>query len=397
MPKFIVFCADGTWNGPGQAESSSTSGDITNVLKTYRTLRGSPSIPGSELASEQEVTLTDAAGQVLQVAKYLDGVGDSSNPLVHAIGGDFGAGTIARIVRGYTFVSRNYEAGDKIVLIGFSRGAYTARALGGLIAGQCLLDKTKLDLNDKAHAYALGCAAWREHRAQTCGDEGFLQRLAEAVPTLDAFSVSSPTADQYVSAPIEAIAVWDTVGSLGVPDFHDGRNVDLFRFADKKLAPKVAHGFHAVSADERRADFTPTLWDADPRALQVLFPGAHADVGGGYPTSNNESGLSNCALHWMVERLRELGLAVAPPAAPFFPDPAGVAHAPWDMPPWDTLPARPRAFPSGLSLSRSVAERLALPEILDSPGANPTSYWPIALGAYLMTPGPRPNISVVKY
>ena len=65
------------------------------------------------------------------MAKYLHGVGDSNNFLAKVLGGGFGEGLITRIVRGYTFVSRNYEDGDKIYLVGFSRGAYTARALAG--------------------------------------------------------------------------------------------------------------------------------------------------------------------------------------------------------------------------------------------------------------------------
>jgi hypothetical protein len=59
-------------------------------------------------------------------------------------------------VRGYTYVSRNYVAGDQIFLVGFSRGAYTARALAGLIAAKGLLDATQFDLNDKVMAYRLG-------------------------------------------------------------------------------------------------------------------------------------------------------------------------------------------------------------------------------------------------
>ena len=398
MSKFIVFCADGTWNGPGQSDAGSTHGDITNVLKAYRALLGNPSVPGSDLSSEQEKVLTDSSGQAIQVAKYLDGVGDSSNPLVHAVGGGLGAGLIARVVRGYTFISRHYASGDKIVLLGFSRGAYTARALGELITGQGLLDATKLDLSDKPRAYALGCAAWRVHREATSGTEGLLEKLAEEGATLASFFVTKPSADQYLPAPIEAVAVWDTVGSLGIPDVQEGVNLDLFRFVDTKLGPTVAHGFHAVSADERRANFTPTLWDQEPRVVQVIFPGAHADVGGGYPTSNDESGLSDCALRWMVARLRAVGVALAgEPAAPFRPDAAGVAHAPWDASPWDKLPTCPRSFPPGLVLSQSVIDRLALRTVLDHPGAAAAPYWPASLGGYLTTPGPRADISVTEY
>ena len=74
------------------------------------------------------------------------------------------AGLIARIVRGYTFVSRNYVPGDCIHLAGFSRGAYAVRALAGLIAAQGLLDAAKTDLADKGAAYRLGAAVWYAYR-----------------------------------------------------------------------------------------------------------------------------------------------------------------------------------------------------------------------------------------
>lgn len=383
MSKFIVFCADGTWNGPGQPGPAGEGSAITNVLKAYRMLAGTPSTPDAEFACEQEKVLTDSQGRALQIAKYIDGVGDSTNWLVHTVGGDFGAGMIARIVRGYTFVSRNYEPGDKIVLLGFSRGAYTARALGGLIAGQGLLDRRKLDLSDKKQAYLWGCSAWRTYRAATCGDEGFLQKLAEAVPMLDTLGTQPPQPGDYLAAPIEAIAVWDTVGSLGIPDIQGGVNLDLFRFVNCTLASSVGHGFHAVSADERRGNFTPTLWDEDSRVVQVLFPGAHADVGGGYPSEDNESGLSDCALQWMAGKLREIGVVAGPPAAPFRPDAAGVAHAPWRDMPWRELASGPRELRAGLTVSQSLGDRLALQEVIEYPGAAPAPYAPAALGAYM--------------
>lgn len=132
MGKQIVFCADGTWNGSGSDDEE--PGPPTNVLKLFHNLAGIDSLDSLALADEQERFLADGAGATLQAAKYLHGVGDSNNLLVKLLGGTLGAGLIARVIRGYTFVSRHYETGDRIHLIGFSRGAYTARALAGLIA-----------------------------------------------------------------------------------------------------------------------------------------------------------------------------------------------------------------------------------------------------------------------
>ena len=71
------------------------------------------------------------------------------------------------------------------------------------------------------------------------------------------------------------------------------------------LSPVVRHGRHAVAVDEMREDFAPTLWNADPRISQVLFVGAHGDVGGGYADSDNECALSDITLKWMTGELAQ--------------------------------------------------------------------------------------------
>ena len=210
------------------------------------------------------------------------------------LGGTVGAGLIARIVRGYTYISRNYQPGDRIFIVGFSRGAYTARALAGLIATKGLLDAQKNDLADKTNAYRLGSAVWYAYRrAALQANTDLLGRLQETVLDLPHFLSLPPGDDQLIAAPIEAVAVWDTVGSLGIPVFTvqcgARRRLPVRRHGSS--ATRCAHGIHAIAVDEQRADFTPTLWDADPRIIQVLFPGAHSDVGGGYDTVGTESGL----------------------------------------------------------------------------------------------------------
>ena len=84
------------------------------------------------------------------------------------LGGVFGEGFIERIVRGYTFVSRNYAPGDRIYLAGFSRGAYTVRALGGMIAAMGLLPPDAMRADDGSYdadqAYSLGIYVWADYR-----------------------------------------------------------------------------------------------------------------------------------------------------------------------------------------------------------------------------------------
>jgi tetratricopeptide (TPR) repeat protein len=169
MSKNILFCADGTWNGPGEPDSDDKTAIPTNVFKLFLNLDGRDTADTYLLEKEQERVLTAADGTMVQHAKYLHGVGDSDNLLVKAFGGALGAGLITRIVRGYTYVSRNYVAGDTIFIVGFSRGAYTARALAGLIATKGLLDATQLDLTDKEMAYRLCGRLIRMKRIDRCG------------------------------------------------------------------------------------------------------------------------------------------------------------------------------------------------------------------------------------
>jgi len=390
MAKNIIFCADGTWNAPGAEDGGNTEAD-TNVFKLFSNL--DPSGPAS-VATEQSRALTDGDGAMLQVAKYLHGVGDSNNLLVRVLGGTFGAGLIERILRGYTFISRNYVPGDKIFLIGFSRGAYTVRALAGLIDAKGLLNATKLDLGDKVDAYRYATGAWYDYRrAKLEARGGLLGRLDDVVgeiPTFFGFK-SFVHADEYVPAPVEAVAVWDTVGSYGIPAYNTKlARIDVFQFADLKLSAAVRSGLHAVAVDEQREDFEPTLWDADLRVTQVLFVGSHGDVGGGYP----ECAQSDAALKWMTGRLAQLGVRFS--AAPIFvprPDPKGPAHQQWRHPPWNRLVHRPRVFPGGLILSQSVVDRLAAGDVVAEPGTAPGPYGPTNLVKYIIGKAAAPGIA----
>ena len=301
MAKTIVFCADGTWNNPNEDQNQDQTADPTNVYKLFTALDGALTAQSLLLADEQEKELAEG-GLTTQVAKYLHGVGDSRNPIIKLMGGAFGAGIISRIVRGYTFISRNYQPGDSIVIVGFSRGAYTARALAGLIAGQGLLN-TPIT-SDKSYAYRCGAQAWYRYRRASLKNPFSLASLGEIVADLPAFLSQGQLkdADFIPIDAITAVGVFDTVGAMGFPDYAaGGERVDAFKFADTKLSAKVQHGFHAVALDERRSDFVPTLWEPAERIVQVLFPGAHGDVGGGYPATNRESGLSDVALAWILK------------------------------------------------------------------------------------------------
>ena len=336
MAKNIIFCADGTWNNAGDELDSDTDAP-SNVFKLFTHLAGKhvSKIHHSEITgrvTEYEKSLI-VDTEVLQVSKYINGVGDSSIRLLEILGGAFGFGLIERIARGYTFISRNYVQGDRIYIIGFSRGAYTARALAGLIANKGLLAK-KFNQGEEA-SYDMAMQAWFSYRngIKQTNYQNRLQNMLTAFTNLKNFFLQNKIkeSDFIKDIKIEAVAVWDTVGALGIPDFEFADNRaeirDGFAFADNALNPKVLRGFHAVAIDEMRLLFRPTLWDKRDGIQQYLFAGAHADVGGGY----KEQGLSDCALRWMIEVLGDVrvGVKFADTAQNVNGDVTAIAHKEW--------------------------------------------------------------------
>jgi uncharacterized protein (DUF2235 family) len=369
MPKRIVFCADGTWNGPEQQtgvtpiDSADDHGElngakVTNVVKLFANLAGRVTPDTMTMRDEQEKVVVDAAGGVVQIAKYIHGVGDSNSFLKKAMGGMFGMGVIARIVRGYTFISRNYEPGDEIHIVGFSRGAYTARALAGMIANVGLLNRAEYDPTDKDEAYRLGVAAWCKSKNMSLHGAGKLTDLANHLLNfVGGFFAQQLKAKQLIpNVPIKSVAVWDTVGSMGIPAYAGDKRYDVFRFVDTKLSDKVQNGFHAMAVDELRMDFPVTAWDSRAGIKQVWFVGAHADVGGGY--SARESRLSDIALEWMMRQLAEVGVRLATPLT-YKPEPliAPAIHQPWSKAPFALLPRSPRSVASTDTIHDSVLRR----------------------------------------
>lgn len=267
MSKRIVVCSDGTWNTPSQKNP-------TNVVKVARAI-----LP------------RDPDG-VEQVVFYDAGVGTGG--LVDRItGGGLGKGLEQNIEDNYRFLVHNFVPGDTIYLLGFSRGAYTARSTAGLIRNSGILRKE--------HAGRIGEALdlyrSRSIEPKSSQAEEFRQRYSHVTG-------------------IEFIGVWDTVGALGIPDAGPltrwlGRRRGAHAFHDTALSSTVGNAFHAVSIDERRKAFRPTLWDETKqvegqRLEQVWFAGVHSDVGGGY----GDDRLADVALAWMLDRAEECDLAI---------------------------------------------------------------------------------------
>lgn len=355
----LVVCLDGT-------NQVKIQPNPTNIARIFDALGGAPVDAGN---GSWETT----AGAVL--GKYLPGVGTQGNPILRLLGAAFGDGIAEPIVRGYTFLSRNYQAGDEIFITGFSRGATAARALAGFIAVHGLLDPAQYATADKDAAYRRAIAAWYAYREPKpdFADQLRLKLIGASLggdlPTL--------AATDYVAVPqIRAVGVFDTVSSLGLPQLDSsGRAVFDFSICDTALNPAVLNGFHALAADETRDLFSPTLWADRAGVVQQVFPGAHSNVGGGYP----ERGLSDGALEWMLGQLEAVGLPfdpglIAPAVAA---DPLDVARDDAVTFPFRDTPRSARAFPHCATPSQFLRDRVGQPaEVL--PGISAADYKPTA-------------------
>lgn len=261
MNKRIAFCADGTWDN---------TGNNTNVYRIYKAL---------QVAADQ-------------IPFYDDGVGSDGTPLDKLAGGAFGAGLFQKIKDGYSKISQVYQQGDEIFLFGFSRGAYTARCLAGMIA---ICGLPTEDFTDDVIETAFQAYRNKDQRQQL---------LAELNKSCDLFD-----------AKLTMVGVWDTVGSLGIPAIFGGVSPIIYGFLDTSLHPDVLNAYHALAIDERREEFPATLWGAagpGQTLEQVWFCGVHCDVGGSYPDDPNGTALSDITLAWMMNKAAKLGLQFVP-------------------------------------------------------------------------------------
>ena len=228
------------------------------------------------------------------------------------IGGAFGKGLNDNIAQAYEWLIDNYSPGDDIFIFGFSRGAYTARSLAGLIAKHGVL---------KAGAPLGVKQLYQRYKRKDDRTVWQLQRLSTLGQLTDA-SVEEQWLLKY-SEPvnIKMVGVWDTVGALGVPFFSiQGISRQTFGFLHTGLRTMIENGYHALAIDEHRKDFAPTLWTVrkpnDPAAFtapprdissveQRWFAGAHANVGGGCESDL----LAQIPLRWMMKKASLHGLA----------------------------------------------------------------------------------------
>ncbi len=312
MSKRIVYCADGTWQAPM---------NNTNVYRLYKALT---------VASDQ-------------VTFYDDGVGADTTGLSRVLQGAFGEGLLQKIQDGYTKIAHVYESGDEIFLFGFSRGAYTARSLAGMIAN-CGLPTGSFSDDCVTQAFA----AYRD-------------------PVNRASILAGLTASGLGPATIQMVGVWDTVGSLGIPAIFGAVDDKTYGFLDTGLHPDVKNAYQCLALDEKRAQFPATIWSSAPAAGQTLeqvwFSGCHGDVGGGTLMGGGvDAGTRLCdiTMGWMVAKALALGLTMDPAVAAQF----GTLPAEYAL---DTIreswtpaagPAHLRPVAADAKVSNSVAVRL---------------------------------------
>jgi uncharacterized protein (DUF2235 family) len=295
----LVVCFDGTWN---------TAEDQTNVSRLYAAI------------ADRDV------GCRGQLKFYDQGVGTQLGERVR--GGTLGRGLDRNILEGYCWLVNNYhakgetwkeedrhgenpvEGPDELFFFGFSRGAYTARSLGGMVNRCGILNKDLFREGGRRRLVTpedpLVQEAWALYRA-----------AIQPPPYANATSRDAPECVEFrrkYSAPepglaIKFLGVWDTVGALGIP-----RSVDKlalsrgkYEFHDTGLGKVVENAFHAIAIDEHREEYDVTLWTSKhphQTVEQRWFPGAHSNVGGGY----EDDTLPDPPLTWIAAEAAKRGL-----------------------------------------------------------------------------------------
>jgi Uncharacterized alpha/beta hydrolase domain (DUF2235) len=278
--KNIVILCDGTNNvwEPGPCKTNVVKlSECLQIDKPERQIRYYD--PGVGTA---EGNLSEAGGVGLK------------DRIRRAVGLAWGDGVWENVSDAYQFLMQHYQPNDQIFLFGFSRGAFTVRAVAGMVNLCGLLRPWHVNmLPSLIEVYRSGTTTPAQQKSRIEAGKDFRKNFTD-----------------YPDGPnIHFIGVWDTVESVGL-----GQLVfDTRITSDPSVKPIYKHVRHAVALDELRWPYTPRLYtgqnghsSAERSYKQVWFCGSHCDVGG----SEKEAGLSNAALHWMVREAYERGLLV---------------------------------------------------------------------------------------
>ncbi|KAH9221860.1 hypothetical protein DL95DRAFT_355235 [Leptodontidium sp. 2 PMI_412] len=313
--KRIVICCDGTWQSGVSLETDKSS--HSNV---------------SRLSRQVAKFGLDVHGNIWPQLVYYDagvGSGDITSAEAKRQGG-LGIGLLDNVLEAYNFLVNNYNAGDELFFFGFSRGAYTVRATAGLVCDIGIISPyampgflRKYNAWMKAKETPVDKAATAEEKKQ--------RKSFKNYPDWVKFvNEDKPYEHGIPNVQVKVIGVWDTVGSLGVPEL--GKHgwlwqakLDNYRFFNTELSDKIEHAYQALALDEKREAFSPCLWTtkswkdkngnyieegsrAKTKLVQCWFPGAHINVGGGnsgvFDEGSDREQLSAICWAWMLDRVQ---------------------------------------------------------------------------------------------
>jgi len=203
-----------------------------------------------------------------------------------------GKGINRQIQRAYKWLATHYRDGDKIVLVGYSRGAYAVRSLAGVI------DRVGLLHPDYATADHVG---------------EIYQHYREGPDHPNAIAFARDFCRD--ETPIEAVAVFDTVKALGIVFPVLWRlSEKTHAFHNHALGDSIANGFHALALNETRVAYSPIMWRC-PKTWsghmeQTWFRGTHGDIGGHLNGYDAARPLANIPLVWMADNLARCGVVL---------------------------------------------------------------------------------------
>jgi hypothetical protein len=306
------------------------------------------------------------AADLQTTAMYLRGVGTATNPydkegpsddlaLGKLIEQALGKEMQSRILLGHHFIAQHYQPGDQVFLFGFSRGAHQARSLAGMISYAGVPARASRAVRTSSASLAQSEEILEIVKKQQ-DDEHVLhwEKWKPGTPPPLAGMLAEQNAISVMPVEIAFLGLWDTVPGSSLKGF--GRCKEEVGFIKRNfswLIPGVDRGerykvdsyppirkiVHAVSADEKRSKFLPILACPPlPAAfssvvMEMQFPGAHADVGGGYEDLENPkkipsllpTALPGLSLNWMVTELSKVYSPVQ--GRNIFPETAlGLAH-----------------------------------------------------------------------
>ncbi len=279
MSRSLIIACDGTNNQFGP--------ENTNVVRLVQALDRSP---------DRQLIYYDPGVGTLPEPGFVTRVGKRFSDVV---GLAFGAGLGWKISQAYCYLMDEWQPGDRVFMYGFSRGAYTVRALAAFLHMFGLLPRGNQPL--LPYAYRLFSSAGKKLGGKKASHRKFWA-LCDAFRETFAREVPGQSDRRF---PVYFVGVWDTVSSVGWV-------WNPVHFPFTRTNPSITFVRHAVSIDERRWFFRQNLFvpPSDQNFRELWFPGVHCDVGGGYPVA--ESVLWQEPFRWMLHESKHAGLIIDP-------------------------------------------------------------------------------------